>query len=934
MQKKPLTELERQRVLYEFNATARVFAEAHCVHELFTTQARRTPQADAVEWNGQRLTYAELHAQAARIAARLAALLSESGDGTPLVGLCAQRTPQLIAGVLGILTAAAAYVPIEPAHPRAHVEFIFKDTRMKLLITDRESASRLPPFAGQLLYLEELLAAESDPGPLAEQSLASPRRAAQPADLAYVLYTSGTTGTPKGVCVPHRAVTNQVLWASESLLTPELLRRTLMSTSLSFDACLDELFLPLVVGGTIVLVDNILALLTQRNLEVSFVNATPSAVQALLFAQALPESVRALVLGGESLGPQLVAALREQPGLLCLVNAYGPTECTNECVAHRYEMSGPIPRTIGRPIANTQAYVLDDALLPLPIGEPGELYIGGLGVAAGYLNRPELTAERFIRDPFGGNSPLYRTGDWVRWQPAGTLEFLGRRDRQVKVRGHRIELMEIERVLMQHPAVQQSAVVLHKGQLSGYVTPRSVDLQSLRELALQLLPAYAVPTFLVTLDCFPSTEHGKLAEAELPDPRAAAAPWAFTDPVESHLAELFQAVLGVPVTSPQVDFVALGGDSLAAVRLQTLVEKKFGQTAPLVLFFQELTVPKLAAFVGATAPRVDHWLVFQEGDAQVHPPLIYPHSAGGLAQSARWLAPLLDPDVPVHTFNHPHDRRLLDWPDVESMASFYVESLYARFPHGPYLFAGHSFGVLLAYEMARQIQKSGRPVLFLGIVDEPTTPMPPIPEALLLQVSAEHLMYYDASAQGCEPLQRWFREYQAAQGDPRNWKLGPIMLNDLVLLLGCVARRTLYGPRRFRLWLSQCYMQRMRQHGGNPRLGEPDFLLPLLDDLVHTIRLGDRYLRKLASGTFGRLDVPTWLFRAKDKPPRTGTMRDQLFYGPADYGWNQHLTEPVTAVDCEGDHVTIQTRPTVQSLGHQMNQAMRGVVERWRSKSR
>jgi amino acid adenylation domain-containing protein len=496
----------------EWNDTAALQTEGLCLHERFAAQAARTPGATALISGEESLTYAELDRRAGRLARRLVSL----GAGPEArVGIALGRTPELIVGLLAILEAGAAYVPLDPAYPRERLALILEDaqegTTSPILLTSSVLLDRLPAFAGQVLCLD------GEPDEEGEGETA-PLPSADPGHLAYLIYTSGSTGRPKGVAIEHRSATALLDWAA-GVFTAEELGGVLASTSVAFDLSVFEIFLPLTRGGTIVLAENALALpdLPAAG-DAVLVNTVPSAIGALLRTGGLPAGVRTVNLAGEPLKRSLADAIYAVPTVERVYNLYGPSEDTTYSTFTRVPRDETREPTIGRPIAGTQAHVLDRWLRPLPNGVPGELHLASAGLARGYLNRPELTAASFIPDPFGApGGRLYRTGDLARRLPDGQLEFLGRIDHQVKIRGFRIELGEIEAHLMAHPAVREAVVLARdhdsEKSLTAYVVLRDSETagaSGLRAFLQERLPTHMIPAGFAILDALPLTPNGKV----------------------------------------------------------------------------------------------------------------------------------------------------------------------------------------------------------------------------------------------------------------------------------------------------------------------------------------------------------------------------------------------------------------------------------------
>jgi amino acid adenylation domain-containing protein len=583
-------------------ASARAYPADETAADLLAAGLARTPERTALVAADAALTYAELDARSAALAAELRA--RGVGRGS-LVGVALGRSSRLPAAVLGVLRSGAAYVPLDPAFPRERLAFMAGDAGLALLVSERALAAELPAPEVARLFLDDV-----DPAPAAGPAagLAPDRsRDARADDPAYVIYTSGSTGTPKGVAVPHRAVANFLRAMAESPgLTADA--RLLAVTTLSFDIAVLELLLPLTVGARVVLATASEAAdgAALRRLiaahDVNVLQATPSTWRLLLAAGERFGAGFTALCGGEALPLALARELLATG--LALWNVYGPTETTVWSACRRVRAEDARVR-VGGPIANTRLHVVDGALRPLPLGVAGELCIGGAGVALGYLGRPELTAEKFVPDPFGPGT-LYRTGDLARWLPDGTVEVLGRADGQVKVRGHRIELGEIEAVLGRHPGVRQAVVLAREDRpgdqrLAAYVVPEGpmpAD-DALRTHLRRLVPEYMVPQHFVELGALPLTPNGKVDRKRLPAPEAAAAPagGAFADAEtasERLLQAVWQRVLGLPRVSATDDFFALGGHSLLAAQAAAQVAREAGVELSMRRLFEAPTVRALA----------------------------------------------------------------------------------------------------------------------------------------------------------------------------------------------------------------------------------------------------------------------------------------------------------------------------------------------------
>ena len=603
-----ITDPERQQLLAGWNRTEMLYPRKALTHTLFEMQAERSPEAVAVVYEDQCLSYRELEHEANQ----LAHYLVERGVGPGvLVGVCLERSVEMVVGILGVLKAGGAYVPLDPEYPEERLRYILEDANAPVLLTQAGLVEKFSGVGGEVVCIDR------DREAIGLCASERPTERAGPEDLTYVIYTSGSTGRPKGVEVRHRGVVN---FLTSMAREPGLCARDMLLavTTMSFDIAVLELFLPLTVGGRVVIASREVATdgeALSRALEASgatVMQATPATWRMLVEAGWRgPEGFKVLC-GGEALPSDLAGELVARAGSVW--NLYGPTEATVWSTCYRIKDPGE-PVLIGRPIGNTRVYVLDRHGQPLPVGIPGELYIGGEGVARGYLNRPELTAERFVPDPFGEdeNATLYRTGDRVRYRRDGNLEYLGRLDHQVKVRGFRIELGEIEAVLQEHPAVGQTAVIVREERagdprLVAYVVPaphQAVVATELRKHLRGRLPEYMVPPHLVELEALPLTPNGKVDRNALPSPFGGevfseeryVAPRTET---EVRLASVWQEVLGVERVGLHDNFFELGGHSLLAMRLVARMEEVTGVRVGLRSIVSD-TLEQIAA-----ACRKDH----------------------------------------------------------------------------------------------------------------------------------------------------------------------------------------------------------------------------------------------------------------------------------------------------------------------------------------
>ena len=604
---KLLSPEDRHRVLVEWNRTGSAFPIDASLHSYFEARAAATPDAEALVVGHERLTYRELNARANRIAHRLRAL---GVQPETLVGVFLPRTVDLICALLGVLKSGGAYVPLDPHYPPDRLSFILGDARPHAVLTHASLSNRLHEItaADSAARAPAVVCLDTDE-PLSVAPSENPSPAAAPNNLAYVIYTSGSTGRPKGVCIEHRNAVAFIHWCGQ-IYGPDELRGVASTATVCFDASVFEVFTPLSHGGKLILSENALTVpdLPAAH-EIHVLDTVPSAIRELLRAGTLPTSVETVNLGGEPVPEDLVRALYALPHIKRVYDQYGPTETT---VTATFALRDPDePATIGRPITNTTAYLLNDALQPVALGEPGELCIGGAGVARGYLNRPDLTAEKFIPDPFSSKpgARLYRTGDVCRFLPDGRLRYLGRADQQVKIRGFRIELGEIESVMSSSPAVDEAVARLWTDpdggkKLVAYAVPpadsHAPSERELRDFLKTRLPDYMVPSAVVFLEKLPLTPNGKIDPNALPAPPSARpevdTPYAAPrSSMERTIAGAWSRVLHIDTVGIDDRFMDLGGDSLRLVKLHHELGHATGHKLLITDLFRFPTVRTLAA---------------------------------------------------------------------------------------------------------------------------------------------------------------------------------------------------------------------------------------------------------------------------------------------------------------------------------------------------
>jgi amino acid adenylation domain-containing protein len=722
-----LTEGEKRQLVVDWDGTKTEFPKEKRIDELFAEQANRTPEAVAVVFGDRQLSYGQLD----RRANQLARYLRKLGVGPDVpVGLCVERSLEMVVGMLGILKAGGAYVPVDPDYPKERLIAILEDTGTPVLITQRSLLDRLPHGQQQVVCID------TDWQTIGLESANKLNAVATGDHLAYVIYTSGSTGKPKGVAVCHRSVNRLVLNTNYIEIKPS--DTLAQASTCSFDAATFEIWGALLNGARLVGVttDTLLspkafsAQVEKQKINVMFLTTA-------LFNQFAKEAAdvfrnfHCLLFGGETADPGCVAKILQQGRPKRLLNVYGPTETTTFATWHEVrnvpQDAKALP--IGRPIANTSVFILDANLKPVPIGVVGELYIGGAGVARGYLKRLDLTTEKFIEDPYSDEpgSRLYKTGDLARYLPDGNIEFVGRIDHQVKIRGYRIELGEVEAVLGWHPCVRQVVVVVQEDEAKGkrlvayLVTDKEAGVtpQQMREFLREQLPDYMVPSAFVFLDTLPLTSNGKVDRRALPVPddirpdlkEIFVGP---RTPAEKKIAEIWAEVLKLKQVGIHDNFFDHGGHSLLAVRVMSEIDKAFGKHLRLSALFQAPTVEKLAALLrhGGEGPNWK-WLVpFQTVGFKL--PFFLCHASGELGRK-------IDCGHAIYGVRpHGLDGKAVPL-TVEEMASDYISEIRILQPAGPYLIGGYSFGGLLAFEVARQLQEHGQEVALLALLD-PTSP--------------------------------------------------------------------------------------------------------------------------------------------------------------------------------------------------------------------
>ncbi|MEA5582039.1 amino acid adenylation domain-containing protein [Nodularia harveyana UHCC-0300] len=726
-----LSVAEQQKLLGNAQEVATI---QQSLPELFATQVEKTPDQVAVVFGASQLTYRELDARANQLAHHLQSLGVQPEVS---VGICIERSLDLVVGLLGILKAGGAYVPLDAAYPQERLAYMLTDSQSAVLLTTTELVETLPETTAQIVCLDAVS--------LDNLPSSAPATGLKPDNLAYVIYTSGSTGTPKGVAMPHRALVNLMQWQISSS-NLDAGAKTLQFAPVSFDVSCQEIFSTWCAGGTLVLLSEttrqdpmaLLNLLSQEDIGRLFLPFV--ALQQLAEVSANVESLpplREIITAGEQL--QVTPALQnfmDRLGDCQLHNQYGPSETH---VVTAFTLGDDVSQwpslpPIGQAIANTQTYILDEYLQPVPAGVRGELYIGGVAVARGYINRPELTEEKFItwtHREAKADSPirLYKTGDLARYLPDGNIEYLGRIDNQVKVRGFRIELGEIETALQNHPQVKQAIVIVQgetatEKRLIAYVvfTPEQQATSSeLRQFLQQQLPEYMTPSVFVVLDTLPLTPSGKVDRRSLPSPtginpsQLAVAP---RNSLELQLTQIWSEVLRVEWVGIRDNFFEIGGHSLLAMRLMALIHQKLHKQLPLASLFQNPTVAELAHLLSQSTDASLWSSLVPIQTNGTNPPFFCIPGAGGNVLYLYDLARSLGADQPFYGLQAQGlDGKSQPLHRIEDIASEYIQAMQTVQPQGPYFLGGHSFGGLVAFEMAQQLLQQGQEVGLLAILD-------------------------------------------------------------------------------------------------------------------------------------------------------------------------------------------------------------------------
>ena len=886
---------ERERILYRFSRTQTLERSEETLVDLFERQVEREPDKPALCFEGSEWTYRQVNSRANRVAHFLTDRVKMAPEDR--VALLLERSEWFVVGMLGILKAGGAYVPLDPAYPLPRIEHMLRDSGCRMVLIDRTAFGKIGHGPADVPF-QEMEKIDSS-----EES--NPRPSIAVGNLAYVIYTSGSTGSPKGVMVEHRSVVNLVQGIREILYARfDTEIRDLLSAPMSFDASVEQIFGSLCNGNTLHIARDEIGRDPHAFMEyldrysINLINITPSFFGALLesgFSARIPKGLQHIVIGSESLPKRLVESFYRhgKNGNVILINMYGPTEC---CVDATYlpihahsRWDGPVA-PIGRPMPNIRVYILDQGLSPVPPGIPGEIFLGGAGLARGYTGNVALTAERFLPNPFEEGTRLYRTGDVGRWLPDGNIEFLGRNDDQVKIRGYRIELGEIESRLVQHEAVKEAVVLARAFQDGGtglvaYVVGHAgLNAAALRTHLRTTLPEYMVPPYFVQVEGLPLTPSGKIDRSTLPEPSEAemALGTQYVAPrneTELALTAVWSDVLRRERVSIRDNFFDLGGHSLLALRLMVRIQEKLKKNLPLATLFKAPTIEQMSTILRQrTEPLPWSPLVPIQPAGSRRPFFCIP----GVCGNVFYFYPLsraLGPDQPFYGLQavgldgetEPHRR-------IEDMAAHYIEAVLDVQPEGPYLLGGHSLGAYVAFEMERQFRELGQKVVLLAIFDAFGLSLNPLPE------------------DSCGDDARWLVEIGRFFGH---------FLGQEVAV-SCDFLRTLRPDRQL-----GHLMERLQELGSPPSETGTDQIRGLLQVFKANHRI--RYVLQ------GRSPSRMILFRSSHVYPdgTEGNGLSEVRRSPT-WGWCRYAEGPVEIHDVPGDHVTMLAEPHVAVLAERL----------------
>ena len=870
-----LTELDR-KTLQLWNQTDTHYPKDKTLVDLFEEQVHTNPNNIALVFEQQNLTYQELNQKANQVAHYLRQNYQIEPD--TLIGICVERSLEMIIGLLGILKAGAAYVPIDPNYPEDRIQLIIQDSGISVFLTQSFLENKLP--LSQFISLDEFNFESFSSQNLTPQS--------QPNHLAYVIYTSGSTGRPKGVMIEHQGLTNMTLaWANKWQVYSQ--SRVLQMSSFSFDMSVAEISITLAKGACLYLIkkemllsgEALLNFLSQK--QISHILLSPSLL-SIVSNSPLP-ALKTITVGGEACSAELVNKWEKGRNLF---NGYGPTEstvCTTVALCHPNGKTPPI----GKPLANLRVYILDNNQQILPPGIPGELCIAGVGLARGYLNRPDLTAEKFIEvNLLGKTERIYQTGDLARWLHDGNLEFLGRIDHQIKLRGFRIELGEIEAILLEHPSVKEALVNLYQTennqQLVAYVTaePTSDLSNQLKQHLKSRVPDYMIPAHIMRLDGFPLTPNGKIDRKALPTPNIEVQS-VYQPPrneIEQKLTDIWSEVLDGQKIGIHDNFFDLGGHSILAIKLLNQIQESFEQKLSLSRLFQNPTIAQLAqqlSQIEVQPSRSDLLVLQPSGEAT---PLFCVAGANGHAFYFRDLAMNFTSERPVYGLETPGRDGSHPLPtSVEAHARSLIKTLRQQQPQGPYILTGYSSGCAIALEMAFQLEQQAETISLLGIFDAGLVVNP---DYITQRSDLDWIwnMIERIEAIKGVSLDLEYQQLEAQPDDQSRWDMAADSLYRHNVL-----------PEHSTLDLLKTNLEVMKRVTLNYAAYQPNFVI----------------------------SAPIVLFRAKEaKEIVLQEHQAMSHYEQPDWGWQAHSTKPVKVVTVPGNHGLMLYEPHVKILADQL----------------
>ncbi|MBN3958493.1 non-ribosomal peptide synthetase [Nostoc sp. NMS8] len=876
-----LTASEQEQLLLKFNQTRTDYPQDAFLHQLFEQQVKLTPDSLALISQSEELTYRQLNHRVNQ----LAHYLQKQGvTKETLVALCLERSVDMVVGILAILKAGGAYIPLDPSYPVERLNFMLSDSQASVLISHQGILDKLSLSADKTVCLDihkDEIALESKENPISTSKADN---------LAYIIYTSGSTGTPKGVLGTHRGTVNGLhwLWKTYPFTQGEI---CCQKTAISFVDSVWEIFAPLLQGIPTVIISNARVLDTQlfidalAHYKVTRIILVPSLLRLILdnYSHLINKlsALKLWITSGEALSIKLVQTFRELMPFAKLINLYGSSEVSAN--ATYYDTSflpdGVKSVLIGRPINNTQVYVLNRDLQPTPIGVVGELYIGGDGLGKGYLNRPELTQERFIDHPFIAQNKLYKTGDFVRHLNDGNLEYLGRQDEQVKIRGFRVELSEIATAIAQHPDVQESVVIAsddaqQNQRLIAYIVTEKQDIavQLLPDLQ-QKLPNYMLPSAFVVLDALPLTPNGKVDKCSLTTDellpinttKSFVAPRNFT---ELSLAKLWEKLLNTSPIGVTDNFFDLGGHSFLAVRLMAQIHDKFEYNLTLSTLFENPTIEKLAIIVSQPSRESSNSPLVAINSSGSKIPFFCMHGAGGGINNYFILSRRLGEDYPFYALEHTLEQDIPENISVEKMATRYLKEIRQVQPNGPYLLGGHCYGGVLAFEIAQQLQQQGQKVGLLVVID---TILSETPIASRKDDDAKFLLRMAESIKTNNNID-FSIPFEELRDLPLNEQFHLVNKKANLIFSDTEVENFLHYYKLFK-----AHVQAMRNYV--PQVyPESITLFRAKEEIIHDF------------------DNPEW------------STDDPLL------GWGKYSTQPIQAIEVPGDHFSIFVEPHIQEL--------------------